>query len=108
MSSYFRIHAFVCTNRRPDGHKDGSCAANGSELFRDYLKAKVKELGLDGPGGVRINTAGCLGRCALGPVLVVYPEGVWYGIRTTWDIDEILTTHIQGGKPVEHLLLPAE
>lgn len=99
---YFRIHVFVCTNRRPDGNKRGSCAARGSEPLRDYLKARSKELGVD---GVRINSAGCLDRCELGPVMVIYPEGVWYSFHTHQDIDEILQTHLLDGGRVERLML---
>lgn len=99
---FYRIHVFVCTNKRPDGHPRGSCAAHGSESLRDYLKARAKELGLP---GVRINSAGCLDRCELGPTLVVYPEGVWYGFKTHEDIDAILETHLCQGGRVERLML---
>jgi len=102
---YFRIHVFACTNRRPDGHKRGSCAARGSEGLRDYLKARAKELGLK---GVRINSAGCLDRCELGPVMVIYPEGVWYSYATHADIDEILAIHLLEGGRVERLMLRPE
>ena len=99
---FYRIHAFLCTNRRPDGHPRGSCAARGSEPLRDYLKARAKELGL---ADVRINSAGCLDRCELGPTMVIYPEGVWYGYKTAEDIDEILATHLVRGERVHRLLL---
>lgn len=102
---YFRIHVFMCTNRRPDGHRRGSCAARGSEPLRDYLKARTKELGL---ADLRINSAGCLDRCELGPVMVIYPEGVWYTYASYEDIDEILDTHIVGGGRVERLMLRPE
>lgn len=102
---YFRLHAFVCTNRRPDGHKRGSCAARGSEPLRDYLKARAKELGLE---DVRVNSAGCLDRCELGPVLVIYPEGIWYSFASYEDIDEILATHMVQGGRVERLMLRPE
>lgn len=100
---YFEAHVFVCTNRRPDGHKRGSCAARGSEKLRDYMKVRARELGLD--GRVRVNAAGCLDRCELGPTLVVYPEGVWYSFHSPADIDEILTTHLVAGGRVERLML---
>ncbi len=99
---YYRIHVFACTNRRPDGHSRGSCAGRGSEPLRDYLKARAKELGL---GDVRINSAGCLDRCELGPVMVIYPEGVWYAYRSREDLDEILRVHLVGGGRVDRLLL---
>lgn len=91
---YFETHAFVCCNRRPDGHPRGSCAQAGSEKLRDYMKARTKELGLT---SIRINSAGCLDRCELGPCVVIYPSGIWYKITTTEDIDLILEQHIQAG-----------
>jgi (2Fe-2S) ferredoxin len=103
---YFQAHAFICTNRRPDGHKRGSCAAKGSEKLRDYMKARAKELGLD--GRVRINAAGCLDRCELGPTMVVYPEGVWYTFHSNADIDEILEQHLVGGGRVDRLALAVD
>ncbi len=99
---YFEAHLFMCTNRRPDGHARGSCAAAGSEKLRDYAKARAKELGLK---RVRVNAAACLDRCEFGPTLVIYPEGVWYQARTTADIDEILETHLRQGGRVERLMI---
>jgi len=100
---YFAFHVFVCTNRRPDGHARGSCAARGSERLRDYMKVRAKELGV---ASVRINTAGCLDRCELGPCVVVYPQGIWYRVQTTDDVDRVLTEHVQGGRPPSDLMLP--
>ncbi|GLR79246.1 (2Fe-2S) ferredoxin domain-containing protein [Azospirillum oryzae] len=106
LKPYFEAHVFCCTNRRPDGHKRGSCAAHGSEKLRDYMKARARELGFDGK--VRINSAGCLDRCELGPTLVIYPEGVWYTYHSTGDVDEILQTHLVEGRRVERLMLTLE
>jgi (2Fe-2S) ferredoxin len=69
------------------------------------MKARAKALGLK---GVRVNTAGCLDRCEHGPSVVIYPEGVWYTLRSEADVDEILAFHVQGGRPAERLLMPAE
>ncbi len=99
---FYRAHLFVCTNRRQEGHARGSCAARGSEKLRDYMKTRAKELGL---AGVRVNSAGCLDRCEFGPTMVIYPEGVWYRPETPADVDEILATHLQGGRRVRRLLL---
>src|SRR5437868_1199614 len=74
----------------------------GAEELRDYMKGKAKDLGLK---KVRINTAGCLDRCELGPTVVIYPEGVWYSIANKQDIDEILQTHLVEGGRVERLML---
>ncbi len=100
---YYRLHVFCCTNRRPDGHERGSCAAKGSVELRDYLKARAGELGLK---DVRINSAGCMDRCEPGPTVVVYPEGVWYRCRTRDDMDAILTEHLRDGGRVTRLMLP--
>ena len=58
-----------------------------------------------GEGRVRINKAGCLNRCELGPVLVVYPEAIWYTFVDEHDIDEIIDSHLLNGKPVERLMV---
>ncbi|MCR0983905.1 (2Fe-2S) ferredoxin domain-containing protein [Roseomonas populi] len=99
---WFQSHIFVCTNRRPDGHRRGSCAARGSEVLRDYMKARAKELGIK---GIRVNSAGCLDRCEFGPVVVIYPEGIWYRAETRDDVDEILVTHVTEGRRVHRLML---
>jgi (2Fe-2S) ferredoxin len=99
---YYRAHVFVCCNRRPDGHRRGSCAAKGSEALRDYMKARAKELGLK---GVRVNSAGCLDRCEFGPTVVIYPEGVWYSPKTREDVDAILAGHLVRGGRVRRLML---
>lgn len=100
---FFDAHLFVCTNRRPDGHSRGSCAAGGSEHLRDYMKARAKELGI---ANIRVNSAGCLDRCELGPCMVIYPDGVWYRIGSTADVDTVLQTHlVEGGRATE-LMLP--
>ena len=65
----------------------------------------MKELGLSGPGNIRINKAGCLDRCADGPVAVIYPEGIWYTFVDTEDIEEIIQSHLIQGRPVERLQL---
>jgi (2Fe-2S) ferredoxin len=99
--SFYRHHVFFCTNQR---EPDCVCCglANASAL-RDYFKQKVKALKLE---GIRINSAGCLNRCALGPVIVVYPEAVWYRYATVDDLDESLHEHLIHGRPIERLKLP--
>lgn len=99
---YYRLHVFCCINERPPHHERGSCSVRGAVPLRNYMKAKAKALGL---GDVRVNAAGCLDRCELGPTMVVYPEGIWYHYETTADVDEILERHIQNGEPVKRLML---
>lgn len=100
---YFRVHVFCCTNKRPDGHLRGSCAAKGSVKLRDYMKARAKELGLE---GVRINSSGCLDRCEEGPAIVIYPGGIWYTVNSFDDVDEILQKHLPKGGRARNLLMP--
>lgn len=102
--AYFSHHVFFCTNLREDGSQ--SCQQCNADALRDYAKNRVKQLGLAGPGHVRINKAGCLDRCTEGPVLVVYPEGVWYTYVDQDDLDEIIDEHLVNGRPVERLRLP--
>ncbi len=65
------------------------------------LKDGAKAAGLKGK--VRVNRAGCLDHCEHGPVVVVYPEAVWYHVPTVEDAEEILNSHLVGGKPVDRL-----
>lgn len=102
--SYFRRHVFFCCNQRPAG--EACCENHGASALLAHAKARIEALGMKGKGGIRINKAGCLGRCDEGPVLVVYPEGVWYTYLDEADIDEIIDEHLAGGHPVERLRLP--
>jgi (2Fe-2S) ferredoxin len=102
--SYYQHHIFFCVNQRDNG--EACCAPHGAQAALDHCKSRVKAAGLAGPGGVRVNKAGCLDRCAGGPVAVVYPEGVWYSYVDNDDIDEIVERHLRGGETVERLLLP--
>lgn len=101
--SYFAHHVFFCTNQREGGQQ--CCNQCGAQDARDYVKRRCKELGIAGPGKVRINNAGCLDRCELGPVIVVYPEETWYTYIDRQDLDEIIEQHLVGGKVVERLRL---
>jgi (2Fe-2S) ferredoxin len=104
-TAYFETHIFVCGNRRPDGHKRGCCASKGSERIRDYMKTRVKELGIE---GVRVNQSGCLDRCEWGPCAVFYTEGVWYRLDSFEAVDRVLQTHLMAGGRVEELMLPED
>lgn len=99
--SYYTHHVFFCCNQREGGAQ--CCNNQGAQEMREYAKTKVKALKLSGPGKVRINQAGCLDRCELGPVIVVYPEEVWYTYVDRDDIDEIIREHLQNGRVVERL-----
>ena len=101
-ASFYQNHVFCCKNLRPEGHPSGCCQEKGGVSLQNYMKVRAKELGI---AKTRINKAGCLDRCALGPVMVIYPEGVWYHYATREDVDEILESHLIGGTIVERLRL---
>jgi (2Fe-2S) ferredoxin len=102
--SYYQRHIFFCLNARENG--ENACAQHGAQAAFDRCKSRVKAEKLAGPGGVRVNKAGCLDRCAGGPVAVVYPEAVWYSFVDNDDIDEIVDSHLKNGQVVERLLTP--
>lgn len=98
MSDIYKHHLFFCTHKRDDGTPH--CHQHGASELRQYAKDQVKALKLK---KVRVNNAGCLNRCALGPMLVIYPEGIWYQYETQDDIDEIIESHLQNDTIVERL-----
>ncbi|MGU9957582.1 MAG: (2Fe-2S) ferredoxin domain-containing protein [Arenicellales bacterium WSBS_2016_MAG_OTU3] len=100
-STFYQYHVFFCQNKR-DGERE-CCADKDAVAMRDYAKQRIKGLGLAGEGKVRINQAGCLDRCELGPCVVVYPDGVWYTYVDKQDIDEIIDSHLVNGKRVPRL-----
>lgn len=104
-NSYYERHIFFCLNQRANG--EDCCADHRAQEGFDRCKSQVKAAGLAGPGKVRVNKAGCLDRCAGGPVAVVYPEAVWYTYVDASDIDEIVESHLKNGKVVERLVTPA-
>ena len=106
VNSYYERHIFFCLNERKAGEE--CCARHLAQEGFDRCKTLVKEANLSGPGKVRVNNAGCLDRCAAGPVAVVYPEAVWYTFVDHNDIDEIVESHLKNGKVVERLLVPAK
>lgn len=103
-SSYFQRHVFFCINERTNG--EACCAQHDAQSALDHCKQRVKAAGLAGVGKVRVNKAGCLDRCQGGPVVVVYPEAVWYTYVDRNDIDEIVDSHLKNGQVVQRLVLP--
>jgi (2Fe-2S) ferredoxin len=99
--SYFQHHVFICCNQRDAGEQCCN-ALGGSDMFA-YAKDRIGALKKNGPGNIRINKAGCLGRCDQGPVMVVYPEETWYSFIDKEDVDEIIDQHLLGGQVVERL-----
>lgn len=102
MPLFYSIHVFCCVNERPPKHRRGCCTDKSALLLCDYMCRRTMAMGLR---DIRINRAGCLNRCEMGPVMVIYPEGIWYTYKNEADIDEIVRSHIIRGKLVERLLL---
>jgi (2Fe-2S) ferredoxin/predicted O-methyltransferase YrrM len=96
----FRFHLFVCTQQEPEGIP--SCSAHGSLAVLEELRRATQALGLG--GDVQVTACGCVGLCDEGPVVVVYPDGVWYRRVQTSDVPEIVGKHLLQGKPVERLI----
>lgn len=99
--SYYKHHVFFCLNQRDDGRP--CCAHHDAAAMQAHAKQRVQALGANGQGGIRVNKAGCLDRCEEGPCVVVYPEAVWYTYVDQHDIDEIIDSHLIGGRIVERL-----
>jgi (2Fe-2S) ferredoxin len=93
-------------NQRDNGQ--ACCADYPAQQAFEHCKAQAKALGLLGQGKVRVNKAGCLDRCAGGPIAVVYPEAVWYTYVDMADINDIVQSHLRDGVVVERLRTPAD
>jgi (2Fe-2S) ferredoxin len=92
----YEKHVFMCTT-------GDECPVQGDvEGMVKFLRGEALKAGLK--DDVRINKAGCFSQCGHGPMMVVYPENVWYGGVTEADLPEIFESHIKGGKPVERLV----
>ena len=89
-------HVFVCTSGKYCPEVDGDGLGVHAALKRQVAAAGLK-------GRVRVNHSGCMDQCGHGPMVVVYPEVVWYaGVRPE-DVEEIVREHLAGGRPVERL-----
>lgn len=96
-------HVFVCMNRRPEGHPRGSCQAVGSGPILEAFAGEMEKRGLFEQ--IFVTGTFCMGPCDMGPIVVVYPEGTWYGKVQAGDVGEIVEKHLLGGEPVERLKL---
>jgi (2Fe-2S) ferredoxin len=109
-TAHFEHHVFFCLNvREPIAGEAPRACCGGADAAsaQQHAKKRIKGLGLNGSGKVRINQAGCLDRCEQGPCLVVYPQGTWYSYVDNADIDAIINEHIVGGQVVTRLEIPA-
>ena len=95
----YRRHVFVCTGGE-------YCPFEGSGAIHKFLKEGVQASGLKAT--IRVNKSGCLDQCGNGPMVVVYPEDVWYGAVTPESARRILDEHLAGGAPVDDLIYRAK
>lgn len=91
----FEKHVFVCVSGK-------TCPGQGAVEVCDAFRKEISERGLKKQ--IRINKAGCFDQCGHGPLIVVYPESVWYAHVTADDVKEIVESHLIGGQPVQRLL----
>lgn len=98
-----KYHVFVCTSCRINGTQKGFCYSKGSvDLVQRFMEEiDDKELTSE----VMVTNTGCFGICDKGPVVVIYPEGTWYGNVTEDDIETIVEKHLVGGEKVKELLI---
>lgn len=96
-------HIFVCTSSRVNGEPKGFCQSKaGVEIVANFLEEiRDRDLGSE----VFVSNTGCFSLCEKGPIVVVYPDNVWYGGVTPEDVEEIMDEHIEGGSPVKRLEL---
>jgi len=91
----YKKHVFVCTTGK-------TCPNEGAVEVCDALRKEIHARGLKKE--IRINKSGCLDQCGNGPMIVVYPQSVWYSHVQPEDCKEIVESHLVGDKPVERLL----
>jgi (2Fe-2S) ferredoxin len=99
----FTSHIFVCCNRREPGHTRGCCDPDGATQLRDRFKSELKRRQL-GPL-VRANQAGCLDQCEYGPIVVIYPQAIWYGRVQLDDVPRIIEETVVAGRVLTDLLI---
>lgn len=96
----FPYHVFCCFQQRPPQHPRGSCAAKEGGPLWQALGAQLQGRQLS---NVSMVATGCLGFCDAGPLMVVYPQGVWYRPENEDDISEIVQSHFVEGHIVDRL-----
>ncbi len=96
-----KYHVFICSSSRITGQQKGFCHSKDSVAVIQKFMEEIegRELG----GEIMITNTGCMGICSMGPVVVVYPEGVWYREVTVDDVEEIVEEHLENGRVVSRL-----
>lgn len=96
-----KYHIFTCTSSRMSGVQKGYCHTKDSvDIVAKFMEViEEEDLGSE----VFVSNTGCFGICEKGPVVVVYPDNVWYGAVAADDVEEIIEKHIKGGTIVKRL-----
>ncbi len=96
-----KYHIFVCSSSRINGQQKGFCIQKDSiDIIQNFME-EIEERDLTSE--VIVTNTGCLAICDKGPIVIVYPQGVWYGNVHPDDVEEIMDLHIEGGEVVERL-----
>jgi (2Fe-2S) ferredoxin len=96
-------HVFVCSSSRLNGQQKGYCFSKNAV---DIVQTLIEEIdSRDLNDKVMVTNCGCFGICSNGPIVVVYPDGVWYKEVSADDVEEIVESHFENGKIVERLLI---
>lgn len=98
-----KYHVFICTSCRINGQQKGYCFQKGAVGLVERFMEEIEDR--DMSGEVVINNTGCFGICEKGPIVVVYPEAVWYGNVTADDVERIFDEHFENGEPVKDLMI---
>jgi (2Fe-2S) ferredoxin len=99
----FQSLLFVCCNTRETCHPRGCCNPDASDALRNAFQSEIKRRSL-GPL-VRACKSGCLEQCELGPTVVIYPQGIWYGHVTPADVPRIVEETLIGGRVLDDLVI---
>ena len=94
-------HIFVCSSSRINGQQQGVCFKKDSVQILANFMEEIEDRELEDE--VMLTNTGCFANCEEGPIVLVYPEGVWYGKVTPGDVEEIMDSHIENGEVVERL-----
>jgi (2Fe-2S) ferredoxin len=89
---HYQKHIFMCANQKDNQKK--CCNEVDTLAKKQYFKSRLAALNLHGVHKFRVSTSGCLGRCAKGPCMVIYPEGTWYRYQSESDLDKIIEQHL--------------
>ncbi|MBZ4683950.1 MAG: hypothetical protein PWP46_944 [Fusobacteriaceae bacterium] len=98
-----KFHILVCSSSRLNGVQKGYCIQNGGSEIVETIIEEVDDRDLSSE--IMVTNTGCLSICDKGPIVIIYPEGIWYGNVSSDDIEEIFDSHIENGKVVERLLI---